>query len=38
MYITDIPELSISDIIKEHKIEMKINDKSKNRDNQKPLR
>ena len=36
MYITDIPELSISDIIKEHKIEMKINDKSKNRDNQKP--
>ena len=36
MYIIDIPELSISDIIEEHKIEVEINDKNENRDNKKP--
>ena len=36
MYIIDIPELSVSDIIEEHKIEVEINDKNENRDNKKP--
>jgi hypothetical protein len=36
MYIIDIPELSILDIIEEHKIEVEINNKNENRNNKKP--